>query len=203
MGMFDTVFVKRSLINHLIEDEFKFHLTENSFEDNLEGNSLEEYYSFQTKSLENFLFEYYIEDDGNFYVQKNLYSNQWLGAKEVPKNLQKVKEDITADVYFYDCFNTSTEYIYLKFKAVIFKGVVNSIELQSVERESLKQLKEDNEKVQLYWKSVERQWQVKIARLMQSVSEIFQKIIARRYNNIIKSLLDKGYSKHSHLLPKK
>jgi hypothetical protein len=64
MGMFDSVYVAKSLIDNLIKD------TDVLLE------SFEGYYDFQTKDLDNFLTAFYIENDGSFVWEKREYKER-------------------------------------------------------------------------------------------------------------------------------
>ena len=60
MGMFDSIYVHKSLIHSLVS-EYGFETEMTTWED---------WYSFQTKDLDNFLTNFFIDKDGNFTWEK-------------------------------------------------------------------------------------------------------------------------------------
>ena len=87
MGMFDTILVKRELIDLLIEKDIK---------ESLQLSVDEKYYLFQTKCLEKFLWIYYIEEDHKLYKEESDFFDV-----EKP-SADKTFEPITTYIKFYD-----------------------------------------------------------------------------------------------------
>jgi hypothetical protein len=176
MGMFDTVLVKQNLINSLVDDEIKSAL-QKSVED--------DYYHFQTKDLENFLWLYYIEEDLKMYEKKNRIEadeNARFGVKTTP--LPKTFcENVTEYIEFYDFLGDVGENsVFITFKAHVLKGEVKSIELLNIEKTHLAQIREDGKKSEARWKKIRADWNWKVMEFVRELAWKLEKLILRPLN---------------------
>jgi hypothetical protein len=150
MGMFDTIFIKKSLLENVIPEEFKPFL---------EGCS-DGYLDFQTKDLDNFLNYYYIEEDLQLYCKRYKYDEECLSEKE--------KINVTQYITYYDLFETKTERIFLTIKSHVVDGILYGSEIESIERTNLEEeairLKQQREQ----WAKQEAQWEMKLFRFLQT-----------------------------------
>jgi hypothetical protein len=182
MGMFDTILIHKTLIDSLLEKEWRSSL-----------ESEEDYYHFQTKCLENFLWTYFIEADKQIYANKHSYLEETDKPKEA-----KTKENITAEVFFYDGFITETEEIWLEFKATIIRGQLEEISIQDCKRIGLEVLKERSKVAEEWRKKREELWEMKVFRFFQNLewklSKIYKKLFGLKYfkfKNWLKDQADK------------
>lgn len=173
MGMFDTILANRSIIDPLLKKEWI------SFMHTNEGD----YYYFQTKDLENFLWTYYIEEDKKIYVEKYHFEED----EEKFKKTVKQEERITANINFYESFTTDTEEIWLEFKATIVRGVLEDIVIDKCETFCLKELAEKNKIADQWRNKREALWEMKLFRLLQTIEwkaqRIWYKFAGQHYFN--------------------
>lgn len=155
MGMFDTVLVKDSLIENLIDPKLVPFFR---------GNCCDEdgYYSFQTKDLDNFLNTYIIKDD------RKVYLKSYLKEEEIINEDIKF-EPVTAYVHFYDCFDTETHNIFYTFKAHIVEGVVDSISVHSIEQYCLVEVNKRNEEMRRKFALRDKTWEMRLFRFLQDI----------------------------------
>jgi hypothetical protein len=189
MGMFDTILVKQSLINSLVDEEIKSAL-QKSVED--------DYYHFQTKDLENFLWLYYIEEDLKMYEKKNRIEadeNARFGVKTIslPKTFS---ENVTEYIEFYDFLGDVGENsVFITFKAHVLKGEVKSIELLNIEKTPLAQIRDDGKKSIARWEKIRADWNWKVMEFVQKFTWKLEKLILRPLNiyqeKLRKSVIDK------------
>ena len=159
--MFDTVYVKKTLIDPLVRQEWKQYLE--SFESDLENQNKHTYYDFQTKDLENMLWGYYIEEDMRLYCQRD----SWVDTEQ-PTVCEKELETVTTYVSFYDFFTTDTHSVFLTFKAHVVEGVVQSIVIDKVEESLLSEERERHNRHRELREMLEEQWEMKAFRAIQT-----------------------------------
>ena len=131
MGMYDNLYVKRSIIDNLLpnnDDIVPFLLRS---DDN-------QYYYFQTKSLERALWSYYLDEDG-ISVSKHEYNED----TETYHNTDKVlRSDISTVVEYYDYMGDAEGYnIFVTFCTVINNGQIVETYVESIKKTSVE---EDN-----------------------------------------------------------
>lgn len=160
MGMYDDLFVAQSLIDVVIKDT---------------GFVLEKYknyYSFQTKDLDNTLTSFYIDRDGSFIIEKQEYvykqpdpNKKWaLGSLEPVGQPEKIKDNRSAYINFYDFYNTEDERIFITFKAHVRDGrLVDPISIENIERTDLREERKKAEKNLEEWLRTETTWQWQLA----------------------------------------
>lgn len=150
MGMFDTIVIKKSLLENVIPEEFKPFL---------EGCS-DGYLDFQTKDLDNFLNYYYIEEDLQLYCKKYNYAEEKLSSKE--------KINVTQYISYYDLFETKTERIFLTIKCHVVDGILQESVLESVEKTNLEEEALEFKKTKEKRDKQEAQWEMKLFRFLQN-----------------------------------
>lgn len=153
MGMFDTIVIKKSLLENVIPEEFKPFL---------EGCS-DGYLDFQTKDLDNFLHHYYIEDDLQLYIKENYYDNEGMIRSD-----DKKKVNATQYISYYDLFETKTERIFLTIKSHLVDGILQESVIESIERTNLEQEALEWKKNKEMRDRQEAQWEMKLFRFLQT-----------------------------------
>ncbi len=171
--MFDTILAHKSIIDPFLKKEWI------SFFHTGEGD----YYYFQTKDLENFLWTYYIEADKKIYVEKYRFNEE----EEKIKRTVKQEDLVTANVNFYESFATDTEEIWLEFKATIVRGVLEDIVIDKCRVDSLEELKEKSKIAEKWRQDLEAQWEMKVIRFLQYIEwkaqRIWYKFAGQHYFN--------------------
>lgn len=179
MGMFDTILVEKSLIDSLLEKEWIPFM-------HCDFHSL--YYDFQTKDLQNCLFNYFIEKNGEFLCQKNGY----ISDEEI-EAAKKESPGVTSYVSFYDFIQTDTEQIELTFEAHIIKDVLQSIAIKDFKKYNLKELRENHEKQRKIWDKIESYPEMKIFRFLQNCEfflEKWSRPLIKKYTSLKYGLKD-------------
>jgi hypothetical protein len=185
MGMFDTILVKASLMEHIINPDYLSSFKESCLHEN-------GYYSFQTKDLDNFLNTYYFEDDRKVYLRRYSYSEE-----EFDSNV--TFERVTAYVHFYDSFQTETHHIFYTFKAHLVEGEIKSINVHCIEQDCLFEMNEKAEEHKRKYAFMESTWEMKLFRLLQYIEyNRFGYSIRRKYENF-KTYLRESAEKKSEL----
>jgi len=196
--MFDYVYVDKSLILPFIEGQ--------GFENDI--NYSENFFSFQTKSLDNFMTSFFIDKDGNFFYEKRneiyvLPTEEQIKNKKTRFCFGEMKEisppeNITDNrnsyFEFYDYFITSDEKqrICILFEAHVKNGKLQEpLKLKSLERTCLQ---DENERATIWnerWKKVRSTWQWKVANVMRDVSWKIKRFflpITQSYTNLEQKL---------------
>ena len=150
MGMFDTIVIKKSLLENVIPEEFKPFL---------EGCS-DGYLDFQTKDLDNFLNYYYLEEDLQLYCKKYIYGEERMSEKE--------KINVTQYISYYDLFETKTERIFLTIKCHLVDGILHESVIESIERTNLEEEAIEWKKNKEMRARQEAQWEMKLFRFLQN-----------------------------------
>lgn len=128
MGLFDTVVVRRELLDPLLQDEPEILA-------DMQSRSTNDYYDFQTKDLDNALFTFYLENDKKFRVQRYLWKEEEYDCTEISFY------DITTYVSFYDYLGTVGDNdVFITFKAHIVRGECQSLEIESIEKTPIKSI---------------------------------------------------------------
>ena len=196
MGMFDTINVKKNLIDNVLK--------EHNFKNFEEYNNYErDYYNFQTKNLDNCLQEYYLEEDGTFLLGVQEYEIAKITEKNKFPFMQPVgevkKQPTTINSYidFYDGYNTDHEYIWVTFSAHIEDGkLVKDITVKNIERTNLAEERCRNHKATLYWNAVKSTWQWKLTCLIDTIrfkfNSLFVHPITKTLDKVQKALIEKA-----------
>lgn len=147
--MYDTLRINKKWIDGLIEHRF-------SLQDN-------KYYSFQTKSLDCALLEYIIEEDGSFVWEHQEYqfSKTEKSAFNIPVmspvgEVKYIPQKYNTYIEFYYYFITedNKEEHFVTFNATILDGVLNEINVHSIEKYDLEERKRIKERNKKYWDKV-------------------------------------------------
>ena len=159
MGMFDSVFVAKELLDPIIARSST----------KLQLEVFDGYYNFQTKDLDNCLTDFYIKEDGTFYWEKHEYeynekaSRAWSSMEPagVP---QYVTDTRTAYLNFYDFYHTDTERVFVTFTAHVKEGkLAEPITIKSIEKTDLEEEAIEYKKAREEWNKVTSTWQWKLA----------------------------------------
>ena len=167
MGMFDTIVIKKSLLENVIPEEFKPFLR---------GCS-DGYLDFQTKDLDNFLNYYYIEEDLQLYCKRYMYDAEHMSEKE--------KINVTQYITYYDLFETKTERIFLSIKCHLVDGILQESSLESIERTNLEEEAFEFKKTKEKRDKPEAQWEMKLFRFLQNCEWRWHRLtykFAQKYN---------------------
>ena len=182
MGMFDTIIIKKSLLENVIPEEYL------SYIDDTDG-----YFDFQTKDLDNFLHNYYIEEDLQLYCKRYNYAEEKLSSKE--------KVNVTQYISYYDLFTTKTERIFLTIKSHIIDGILQESVIESIEKTNLEQEAIEWQKIQKKRAREEAQWEMKLFRFLQTCEWKWHRFtykLTKRYNEF-KTYLKESAERKSEL----
>jgi hypothetical protein len=178
MGMFDSIYVSKSLIDDLIKDK-------DVILDTFEG-----YYDFQTKDLDNSLTAFYIEEDGSFCWKK--LNQEYIPPSEADEKKnrfnfgdwreisppEKIVDTRSVYISFYDFFNTPEERCFITFAAHVKNGkLVEPIIIESIERTNLEEEAIKTKKWQAKWDNVRSSVEWRMADKMQNAKCKIRKII--------------------------
>lgn len=200
MGMFDTIFVARNLIEDLIKDT---DITLECFEG---------HYSFQTKDLDNCLLDFYIEKDGSFKWQKHQYEvvepdsakdKPWFNNGLAHTGESELLDDTrTAYLNFYDFFITDTERIFVTFSAHIKNGkLAEPLVIKEIERVNLKHENEANKKNKEQWIKTQSTWEWQLATFIFELRWKIKKAFLpffKFFDNIENTLRDRARTKFNN-----
>jgi hypothetical protein len=195
MGMFDTIIVKKELLEDLLKEK---------------GLTFEEWegeYGFQTKDLDNALATFVLQADGTLtekrqetvWVEpkpKTVHDDDsWLtsmGYLESVGDPYYVDTNYTTYVTFYDGYATETERIWVDFVAHFKDGkLTEPIKISNIERTNLKEEQERTKGYRRMWEAVRHNWKWKAADLIDSFLRPFQKI-ERKISNLSNSLREQA-----------
>jgi hypothetical protein len=162
MGMYDSILVHKTLLDKIIKD------LDHTFDTHYD------YYSFQTKDLDNSLTTFFIEEDGSFVWEKREYEYQepdpdsdkkWnFGHLKLIGEPEKVKDERHAYIDFYDFYNTDSERVFVTFTAHVRNGTLSEpLTIKSVERVNLEEESIKHKKSREEWKKVTSKWQWNLA----------------------------------------
>lgn len=174
MGLFDNFYVNKSEITKLISDQ-------KDILDYLNQESDENYFYFQTKSLENALFSYYLEEDGKLFLDKyhpddgyqfpvdfNL-SDLEKRAEYINSKRKKVFDNYTGEIEFYDYFDTEEHQVALEFKFIVIDGTLSESRVIKLERVPLEDIKKRDKLFEEERNRVEATFEMKLFRFLQNV----------------------------------
>ena len=154
MGMFDTILVDKSIIKSIVDEKYTKHMETD-----------EEYYSFQTKDLENFLWYYYIKQDYKLYVKK------WGLDGDNETSFELVEPQFvntTQYISFYDVFDTDKEHVFLTIQAKVIDGVVVETNIESIDAQDLEEIAIRDKEFAILRERQEAQWEMKLFRFLQT-----------------------------------
>lgn len=183
MGMFDNIYVAQSLIEKAVEGT------------DVALKPLKGYYNFQSKDLDNFLTNFYIEVDGSFAWEQQKYEYNELESNPIGKGWtwkmyahpvgepQKVPDTRTTYIDFYDSYDTDEERLFITFTAHVKNGsLVEPIVLKSVERVNLEDQRVSAQKLRDQWNKTEDTWQWQLATFISECRWKVEKFF-RPFNN--------------------
>lgn len=198
MGMFDNFYVSKNKIIPLIQDQ-------SDILDYLHEDINNNYFYFQTKSLENALFSYYLEEDGKLFLESHHPDDDWyfpvnLSLSAIEKNIEKKKceskkvfDNHTGEIEFYDYFDTKEHRVALEFKFIIIHGELSESHLLKLERVSLEDIKKRDKIFEEERTRVEATFEMKLFRFLQKLEWKFNRLtysLSRKYYQF-KDLLKK------------
>ena len=191
MGMFDGLYIARSLIEKAVEG---------TDVDLKSIQSKEEYLDFQTKDLDNTLTSFYIEEDGSFCYEHQEYewikpdsneTNDWpysLPYQNPVGEPVKVSDKRTAYIDFYDLYYTSTERIWVDFTAHIKDGMLaEPIKVKNIQKTNLEEEAIQTKKHRAEWNQIQSTWQWKLVCVLRTVRNKIHKLLYplhRKLDNI-------------------
>jgi hypothetical protein len=183
MGMFDTLNVKKELLEDLCKEA------------GLEFEEWEGEYSFQTKDLENVLATFVLLADGTLTERRQ--ESVWVEPK--PKSVHDtaswissmghmesvgepyyVDTDYTTYVTFYDFYETETERVWVDFVAHFKNGKLSEpIKISKVERSNLLEEKETIKINNKKWEVARVNWKWKASLLIDEVVRPVEKLLRK------------------------
>lgn len=186
--MFDSIYVDKSLILPLVK-EFGFETEMTIWED---------WYSFQTKDLDNFLTSFFIDKEGNFIWEKRneifisptpeevKNKKGWsFGEMKEISPPEKIEDTRTAYIEFYDLFTFDEERIFITFLAHVKNGKLQEdLKIKSIERTNLKEEAERTEKSHKQWQLIRNTWQWKLCDSLRSFSWKMKRFLLPISNSI-------------------
>jgi len=196
--MFDTIHAHETLIYPLIS-QYGFELEMSKYKD---------FFHFQTKDLDNFLTNFYIDENGCFYWEK--LNQEYIPPAETDikkkgfnfgewKQIsppEKIEDTRTAYVEFYDLFTFQEERIFITFLAHVKKGkLVEPISIKSIERTDLKKEAKETKIHQEKWENIRSTWQWKTASFLQDARWKIKRFFLPLFNSLDK--LEKNLRKEA------
>ena len=194
--MFDTVNVAESLIKKCVKDQ-DFLL-----------KPLGGYYSFQTKDLDNFMGDYYIEKDKTFKLKKQEYTFVPPSQNEKTDGLynfgrwdevgdpEVIVDTRTCYINFYDFSYSKEERVYYTFTAHVKDGkLAEQIKLKSIERTNLKEEQERNNSYKTEWQRIQTTWEWNLANFIFAIRNSIRKLfvpLSRVLDQIENALREKA-----------
>lgn len=178
MGMFDNFYVSKNKIVPLIQDQ-------SDILDYLNEDTSNNYFYFQTKSLDNSLINYYLEEDGKLFSEKYHpdydSDDDWhfpvdfsLSALEKRvedkrRERKKVFDKYTGEIEFYDYFDTEEHQVALEFKFIVIDGQLSEGRVIKLERVSLEDIRKRDKIFEEERNRVEATFEMKLFRLLQKI----------------------------------
>ena len=153
MGMFDFLNVNKQVLENVLKDQWKPYIHQD-----------DTYYDFQTKDLENALFNYYIEADNELYIETYAMDDACKLSKQPRRN-----EPLTQCVSFYDVFDTPTHRVILTLQAKIIDGCMHEVFVESAQETCLKEIQANTERNKRKWDVQEATWEMRVFRCMQNI----------------------------------
>jgi hypothetical protein len=173
MGMFDTILVDKSIIETIVDKEYTKYMESN-----------EGYYSFQTKDLENFMWNYYIKHD------YKLYEKKWGFDGDNETSFELVEPQFvntTQYISFYDAFDTDKEHVFLTIRAKVIDGIVVETNIESIDAQNLEAIAVRNKQFAILRERQEAQWEMKLFRFLQTCEWKWHRMsykLVKKYNNL-------------------
>ena len=200
--MYDTILVAQSLIEKAVEGS------------DVVLEPFDGYHNFQTKDLDNFLTNFYIEADGSFVWEKQEYEYKvqepdrsskrgWMSGVHMSPvgEPQMISDTRNAYIEFYDSYSTEKERLFVTFTAHVKNGsLVEPISLKSIERTDLEEERISTQKSREQWKKTEDTWQWQLATFISGcrwkVTKFFNPF-SRKLDTIEKNLRDQAKAHNS------
>ena len=184
MGMFDTVLVKKKLLENVFPSDLLA-----LWEDHDGG-----YFDFQTKDLDNILATYYIEEDSKVYVRKwNVEAEAYEEKNSPVSELSQYVEFYTFEQYVGD------ENVWISFEAQISDGVVREIRLKDVEREKTADVEARQRAHNERWEKIRSTLEWRIYDFLQKTEWFFHRLfhpLRWRYDSFKLKLKEKAEEKY-------
>ena len=164
MGMFDTIYVHKTLLHEILKDN-----------DILLEPSEDGYCDFQSKDLDNTLTSFYLKENGSFCYKHQEYvwkdtdpkdeKNSWRsGYMEPVGDPIMIGDNRNAYLEFYDFYYTEEDRVYVTFVAHVTGGrLAEPIKLKSVEKTNLEKEAIETKKYRDEWDKIKLTWQWKLA----------------------------------------
>lgn len=201
MGMYDNVFICKSLIEKAIEGT------------DIVIEPFDGYCDFQTKDLDNLMTSFYIEADGSFTWKKQEYEYRerepekedkgwlWKFSTHPVGDPQIISDNRTAYIEMYDLYDTDVERLFVTFLAHVRDGkLVEPITLKSVERTNLEDERMRNVKIREQWNKTEDTWQWQLATFISETRWKIQRFFypfIKQLDTIEKNLRDQAKAQNN------
>jgi hypothetical protein len=201
MGMFDTV----NIAKELIFDAVRHH---ECLIDTSSFMTQGDYFSLQTKGLDNCLSCFVIELDGTFHEHRQDY--EWFEPNrdaKFPNNLPYQQE--VGDPYFVDdlrscyfdvkeSFTTDTEFVWVVFQVHVKHGrLAEPIVVKQVERIVLAQLNNEHQQVRATWERIRNSWEWQAADKLRTISRYIKRLLVDKIEQLAKMLEKQAETKHT------
>lgn len=188
MGMFDTVRVHISILRNLIPDELDILDYLKAWDDSWEC----EYFSFQTKSLDNFLDVYTLKEDKCLYKIRCQYMDD-----DPAYESSEVKTDTTAVIDFYDYFKTENHFISLEIQMTVVDGQLSEMHVTKLDKEPIEINKLKHKYARLQYEYKESTWEMKVYRFLQKIEWKMWRLFRNvdKYSKIKAWLTDRAEAK--------
>lgn len=184
MGMFDTVLVKKKLLENVFPSDLLA-----LWEDHDGG-----YFDFQTKDLDNILTTYYLEEDGKVYVRKwNTETEEYEEKNRPASELSQYVEFYTFEQY------VGEENVWISFEAQISDGVVREIRLKDLEREKIADVEARQRAHNERWEKIRSTLEWRVYDFLQETEWFFHRLfhpLRWRYNSFKLKLKEKAEKKY-------
>ena len=169
------------------------------------------YFNFQTKDLDNFLTNFYIEADGSFFWEKlnqeyvpstdeQKKENRWnFGEMREISPPEKIEDTRTTYIEFYDLFEFKKERIFITFISHVKNGkLVEPISIKSIERTDLEKEAIERKKSQERWANIRSTWEWRMSSLIHELrwkTKRFFLPLFKQLDSLEQSLRDRANKK--------
>lgn len=186
MGMFDSVIVARKVLQEIMPENLREPLVDSKG-----------YYAFQTKDLDNYLENYYIEEDHKVYKVTYSYDN----PDQPPTNrfLEKLTQRIEFYTYEQD---VNGENVWLSFECVIINGEVIEINLKEDTRQSTAEIEAGLQANRERWEKIQATVEWQIYHFLSEAEWFFKRLLRpllERYSTLKNYLREKAEEKYPEL----
>lgn len=179
MGMFDTIYVDRCLVDETLASDIA---------DALLTHENGQYYVFQTKDMDCMLDSFYIDRDMTF---KRAVWDKNNDVEFFQETGEKKPYSFTGYVEFYDHVVVDSRSGFITMAAHILRGKIDSLEIKSVDLREKAELQEEARKVRERWEGIKRTPEWFLLDCIMLAESWFNRHLSRPIRNMFKKITSK------------